>query len=172
MKKLLLLTLVMLVLSFMLFAQKAEKPMGKDCDNCDKQGKMMKQGDGNHEMMGMEMMKELNLSKEQQQKFEDMRLEHKKYMNTKEVEMENLRMDRQNAMRDGDFSKVKTLNKNIADLDLTIENTRVDHHMAMMKELTKEQQEKMKEMRAMHKGPMNKSMDPKHEKGMHKGPRN
>jgi Spy/CpxP family protein refolding chaperone len=172
MKKLLLLTLVMLLLSFMLFAQKAEKPMGKDCLDCNQQP-MMKPGEvPQNDMMGMDMMKELNLTKEQQQKFEGMRLEHKKYMNTKQAEMENLRMDKQNAMRDGDYNKAKMLNKNIADLDLAIENAKVDHHMAMMKELTKEQQEKMKEMRAMKGGPMMKSMEPGQDKGMHKGPRN
>lgn len=171
MKKLLILTLVMLVLSFMLFAQRAEKPMGKDCNDCGNK-EMMKQKDGpQHEMMGMDKMKELNLTKEQKQKFEDMRLEHKKYMNTKEAELQNLKMDKHNAMRDGDYSKVKMINKNIADLDLAIENTRVDHHMAMMKELTKEQQEKFKELRSMKGGPMKKNMEPGLDKGMHKGPR-
>lgn len=172
MNKLLILTLVMLVLSFMLFAQKAEKPMGKDCQDCNNQDMMMQKDGPQNDMMGMEMIKELNLTKEQQQKFEDMRLEHKKYMNTKQAEMENLRMDKQNAMRDGDYAKAKMLNKNIADLDLSIENTKVDHHQAMMKELTKEQQEKLKELRMMRGGPMMNHMQPAQEKGLHKGPHN
>jgi Spy/CpxP family protein refolding chaperone len=174
MKKLLLITLAVLTLSFMLYAQKADKPpMGKECDNCDKQ-EMMKKGGGEADMMGpgKEMWKELNLTEEQQQKLGNLKQEQMKFMNTKQAELKNLNIDKDNSMRDGQYDKVKMINKNIADLELAIENAKVDHHMAMMKELTKEQQEKLKEMRLMKGGPMGKPMDAGPGNFIQKGPRN
>jgi Spy/CpxP family protein refolding chaperone len=159
MKKLLLLTLLLLVAAFMLYAQKGDKPpMGKECDQCNNQ-QMMQKGDDNPEPMEMnkDMMKELNLTKEQQAKFEDLRLNHMKFMTTKQAEMKNLKMDKMVAMKNGDYDKAKLLNKQITDLELVIENAKVDHHMAMMKELTPEQQQKIKEMKPMMGGPMGKN---------------
>lgn len=168
MKKTILITMLLLALSLMLFAQKdADKP----CDNCDKE-QMMPKGDNGPDEMGMhkERMKDLGLSKEQMQKLEDLRQEHQKFMNTKKAEIKNLQIDKENAMESGGYDKVKAINKQISDLELAIANAKVDHHQAMMKELTKEQQEKFNQM--MHKkgGPQPQDMGPGHMK-MHKGPR-
>ncbi len=160
MKKVILITLAVLALSFALLAQKAEKPgMGDH--------KMMMNKDAKgHEMMGMhqDWWKDLNLTDAQKKKFENMKTDHKKFMNLKQAEMDNLHIDKQKAMRAEDYAKVKQLNKNIADLELVIENARVDHKADMMKELTAEQKAKIKDMPTMHKG-----MKPGMGNGMNKG---
>jgi Spy/CpxP family protein refolding chaperone len=145
MKKILLITLVLLAFSFVLFAQKTDKPeMEKGCPMSQKQDMKMGEGEmGNHQ----NMMKELDLTKEQLKKMEALRDEHMKYLNVKQAELENLRIDKQNAMKAEQFDKAKRANKSIADLQLFIENAMVDHKAAMMKELTPEQKAKMMEMK-------------------------
>lgn len=160
MKKVILITLAVLALSFALFAQQAEKPgMGNH--------KMMMNKDATgHDMMGMhqDWTKGLNLTDAQKKKFEIMKTDHKKFMNLKQAEMKNLHIDKQKAMRAEDYAKVKQLNKSIVDLELLMENARVDHKSAMMKELTAEQKAKIKDIMPMHKG-----MNPGMGKGMKKG---
>jgi Spy/CpxP family protein refolding chaperone len=120
--------------------------------------------------MHKERMKDLGLSKEQMQKLEDLRQEHQKFMNTKRAEIQNLQIDKENAMESGAYDKAKGINKQISDLELAIANAKVDHHQIMMKELTKEQQEKFRQM--MHKkgGPQLQDMGPV-QMEKHKGPR-
>ncbi len=145
MRKIIILTLAIMTLSLMLFAQRTERPaMGKQ--DGDHQMMMKKSGQG---PMGMEMLKELNLTEAQKAKLENLFREQAKWVNTKQAELENLKIDKNTAMKNQEFDKVKRLNKNISDLELTMDNARVDHHQAMLKELTKEQQEKLAEMRPM-----------------------
>lgn len=167
MKKILLVTMIILALSFVLFAQKADKA------GMEKHGMQMGKGDcpsgdcgpGKMEMR-KEMMDELNLTKEQQKKLDGMRDDHMKYMNTKQAEMENLHIDKQNAIQAEQYDKVKQINKNISDLELVIANAMVDHRAAIMKELTPEQKAKMQEMMPSNPG-VGKGM--KNHKGMGKG---
>lgn len=152
MKKSILITIIIMALSLVLFAQqKPMKQMKDDCPDC-----------GQKEMKGpmnnyWDRMSELKLTPEQQQKIDNLRDEHKKYLNLKEANLQNMRIDKQNAMQAEDYAKVKTLNKNISDLELEIANKQIDHHQAMMKELTQEQKDMMKKF-------MGKGM------GMGKGP--
>ena len=146
MKKILLISLVLLALSFVLFAEKADKPMmDKNCPMNNEMGAMQGPGQG-----GMQdMMKELNLTKEQKVKFDAMKDEHMKFMNSKQAEMENLQIDKQNAMQAQQYDKAKLINKNISDLELVITNAMVDHKAEMLKELTPEQKAKFQEMMPM-----------------------
>jgi Spy/CpxP family protein refolding chaperone len=158
MKKSILIIMVILALSFVLFAQKMDKKPMDDCQNC-KQGEMMK-GDGPQGMDPMdnpgEMMKGLGLTPEQQKKIDALRDEHKKFMNTKKAELQNLHIDKQNAMQAEDYTKAKQVNKSINDMQLIIENSMVDFRAAMAKELTPEQREKLRKMMPM--GPQGKQM--------------
>jgi Spy/CpxP family protein refolding chaperone len=165
MKKILMITLAILALSLTLFAQPMEKSAMKDpCPDC-KQSMNMEQPQG---APMQDMMKQLDLTKEQQKKLDVLRDEHEKFINTKQAELENLQIDKQNAMQAEDYIKAKQINKSISDLQLVIENARVDHRAAMLKELTPEQKEKMKEMMPMGKGPM-MMKDKQMMKGKHKG---
>lgn len=157
MKRIIVIVMVLMAVSFALTAKKMDKkPMGDDCANCTSHE--MKQGPG-HEM-NKDMFKELNLTKEQKKKMEALRDEHMKIMNTKKAEMKNLHIDKQNAMKAEDYARVKQLNKSIADKELEMDNLMVDHKQAMLKELTAEQKAKLQDMRPDCKG-MNK--------GQHKG---
>ena len=167
MKKIVVITMAFMALSFMLFAQQAERQMkNKPCPDCKEQDmKMMKGMD-----MQQDIMKDLKLTKEQKQKIEMLRDENKKFMNTKKAVLENLRIDKRNAMKAENYTKVKQLNKSISDAELEIANKMTDHHQSIVKELTAEQKEKMQEMRQMHMGMMGKGMmqNKKMMKGMEK----
>ena len=153
MKKTLIILMVIMALSLALFAQKADKaakpdnpPMENKCPDC-----MNK--DMDHGMMGMQdMMKDLNLTKEQKTKLDALRDEHMKFMNSKQAEMENLQIDKRNAMQAENYTLAKQINKNITDLQLVMDNAMVDHKAAVLKELTPEQKAKMQEMKPMGKG--------------------
>ncbi len=152
MQKILLITLAILALSLMLFAQQQPmKNMKDDCQDCGQHQMQMK---GPMMENHANMMQDLKLTPEQQKKIDTLKDEHKKYMNLKEAALQNLRIDKQNAMQAEDYAKVKSLNKNISDLELEIANKQADHHQAMMKELTPEQKQKFKDMM----GPKHKQM--------------
>lgn len=151
--------MVMLMLGFVLYAQNMRQhQMKDDCEDCGdcKEQPMMK-GKGvdkpqpGRQMMNWDrgMMKELNLTEAQIKKLETLRTEHVKQLNTNKARLENLQIDKNKALKADEYAKVKQLNKNIADLELEISNLQVDHHQAMMKELTAEQKAKFEEMRRM-----------------------
>jgi Spy/CpxP family protein refolding chaperone len=169
MKKTILILMVIMALSIALFAQKADKagkpdnpPMKENCQSC-----MNK--DMDHGKMGMQdMMKDLNLTKEQQTKLDALRDEHMKFMNSKQAELENLQIDKQNAMKAENYTLAKQINKNINDIQLVIDNAMVDHRAAVLKELTPEQKAKMMEMKPMGMG---KGMEKCNGMDKDKGPR-
>lgn len=164
MKKTLLIILAILTISLMLFAQQANKPMKME-KNRQMQEEMKQAPDMD---MHQDMLKDLNLTKEQLKKIDQLRDEQKKFINLKQAALDNLRIDKQNAMQTEDFAKVKTINKSIADAELELANKQVDHRQAMLKELTPEQKEKMKELMPM-KGKMGMGMmkDKRMMKGQH-----
>ena len=175
MKKILVITMVLLALSFVLFAQNMQQKQMKDdctnCADCKDQPMMQGKGMGNHQMMNWDknMMQELNLSKDQIKKIETLRADHMKMMNTNKARLENLQIDKKNAMKAEDFNKVKQLNKNISDLELENANKMVDHHQTMMKELTPEQKAKLEELRPMGKQGMMQNHDGMGMKQQNKG---
>lgn len=165
MRKILIIALIIMTLSVLLLAQQPAK--AAKGHNPEMQMK--------HEMQPPEIMKELNLSKEQKVKIDALKDTHVKYLNTKKAELQNLQIDKQNAMKAGDYTRVKQINKQISDLQLDMSNKKVDHHQAILKELNAEQKEKFQQM-GMHRkgagqGMMGKEGRPM--KGMHgdkKGP--
>jgi Spy/CpxP family protein refolding chaperone len=179
MKKILIALVTLVALSTMLLAAPKDAKMNDKPGNDNDQPCRMYGtggGGGNGHEMGMGMMKgimdELNLTKDQIKKLDALKTEHKKTMNTKEAELDNLMIDKHNAMmaEKFDIAQIKGINKSIADAQLAIDNMKVDHHAAVVKELTPEQQTKLREMMpkgmGMGKGGckgMDKGM------GMHKG---
>jgi len=93
----------------------------------------------------MMMMEKLDLSKDQIAKLEDIRLDHQKRMNTLRAEVENLQLDIQKAMQAEKYNDAKKLNDTIFMKRKDMANARVDHIQAMMKELTADQKEIAKE---------------------------
>jgi Spy/CpxP family protein refolding chaperone len=170
MKKLLIALVIIAALSAMLFAEAKDTPKKDISDSglgCPTMRGPMN-GNGPQGGMRMEMrqnmMEELKLTKEQMKKLEVLKTDHDKIMNTKQAELENLMIDKHIAMKADKFDQVKLINKSIAEIQLFIDNARVDHHAAMLKELTPEQKDKFKEMMPMGMGKgMGKGM------GMEKG---
>lgn len=142
MQKILFISLAMLICSMVLFAQPAmNNKMGMNNEM------MMKNKDMDKgQMMMKDWKKDLNLTEAQERKIEALKDEQQKFMNTKQAELKNLRIDRQNAMMNEDYTKAKQVNKSITDLQLSMQNAMVDHMAAVMKELTPEQKTKLKEM--------------------------
>jgi hypothetical protein len=93
----------------------------------------------------MFMMEQLNLSKDQMAKLQDVRLEHQKRMNTLRAEVENLRLDIQKAIQGEKYSDAKKLNDTLYQKKKDMANAAIDHIQAMMKELTSDQKEIAKE---------------------------
>lgn len=86
----------------------------------------------------------MNLSEAQQKKLEPLRTEHLKAMNNLQAEIENLRIDMQQALKKEDFANLKKLAKTLNDKQLTLEYARIDHLQQVYKELTPEQKENMR----------------------------
>lgn len=86
----------------------------------------------------------VNLSEAQQKKLEPLRVEHLKTMNNLQAEIENLRIDMQQALKNEDFANLKKLAKTLNDKQLTLEYARIDHLQQVYKELTPEQKENMR----------------------------
>ncbi|MFO7659425.1 MAG: hypothetical protein R6V77_00765 [Candidatus Cloacimonadaceae bacterium] len=181
MRKIIVITMVMLMLGFVLYAQNMrQNQMKDDCDDCGdcKEQPMMKSKGVNNPQSGhrnmnwdKNMMKELNLNEAQIKKLETLRADHAKQLNTNKARLQNLQIDKNKAMKAEEFAKVKQFNKNIADLELEMSNLKVDHHQALMKELTAEQKAKFEEMRrvgmkGMQDGKMHNNMEMMRE---HKG---
>lgn len=140
MKKLMLLSIVLLLVSGVLVAQhpgmKGNMP-GKP---------MMHQQMGKGMGMGMKMdcMDEMKLTDAQKKKFEELRTAFQKTENTLSAEIENLRIDMHTAIRAENFSKAKEMNKQIATKENLLADARIDFMSARLKELTPEQKEIMK----------------------------
>ena len=92
----------------------------------------------------MEVHCGMNLSDAQQKKLEPLRTEHLKTMNNLHAEIENLRIDMQQALKKEDFANLKKLAKTLNDKELSMEYARIDHLQQVYKEFTPEQKEKMR----------------------------
>jgi Spy/CpxP family protein refolding chaperone len=154
MKKVILIGLAIVALSALLFAQHMDK---RPMMNMGKGNQMQEMKPGLGMGMNWDNLDELNLTKEQKAKIQALHDENKKFMNTKQAELKNLRIDKQNAMQAENYAKVKQLNKNISDMELVIANKQVDHQQDIMKELTAEQKAKLEEFR-LQRAKMGKGM--------------
>ncbi len=168
MRKAIVIVIALLAIGLALFAEKVNKEMGKtECENCD-QPQMMKPNPGKgFDPEFREMWKELELTEAQTKKMDQLRDNFQKTMNTNRAKLQNLEIDKQNALVAEDWAKVKQFNKSISDLELENANLQVDHHQAVLKELTAEQKTKFMEIRkkGMMMGPQHQKMKEQHHKG-------
>lgn len=121
--------------------QQARRGMG-DCNNDQR---------GNHQMKGMEpgsmilaMSEELELTTAQIQNIKDLQINFKKQQNTKHAELENLQIDKREAMQDQNFKQATKITKSIASIKEQIELSKITMMENIHKELTTTQIEKMK----------------------------
>lgn len=145
MKKFSIITLTLILLTGLLFAQgapmkhKGMQVPGSPADNPKLKDRLAP------EDAPMPMIEMLKLSKEQQAKFQDLRLEHQKRMNLLEAEVENLKLDIHKMIKGEQFADAKKLNDSLYAKKKDMANARIDHMQAMLKELSAEQKEIAKE---------------------------
>jgi Spy/CpxP family protein refolding chaperone len=167
MKKLLVLT-VLLAFTFILVAKDMDMMQsGQMCSQC---GMMMNNDDDDMmmgkmgpDMMGdkagmMEMMEALKLTDKQKDQMMMLHMNYKKMSNTKMAEIKNFMMDKMMAMKNEEYANAKKINTNITNDQLALMNAKVDMHMEMMKVLTPEQKQMMKDMMMNMKPMMQKKM--------------
>jgi len=136
MKKLMILTLALVLLGTLLFAQKGDKNMNMTKEKPMMHGKNMDCDEGPGRMMD-----ELKLSSEQQKKLEAGKIEFEKQKNIMQAEIENMHIDMRVVLKNGDFAKARNLIKAISDKKLAMANARLDHFESVLKELNAEQKE-------------------------------
>ncbi|MDZ4181357.1 MAG: hypothetical protein U1B83_00665, partial [Candidatus Cloacimonadaceae bacterium] len=135
MKKVLIIALALTMLIGILTAQKPMvNPNANPGPRTDSNPKLKDRPMPEMPMMGM--MERLNLSEAQKTKLEDLRTAHMKKMNTTKAEIENIKIDLQNAIKSENFKKAKDLNKQLFAKKQAIADARIDHIAAMIKELT------------------------------------
>jgi len=178
MKKLMILTLALLLAGGILLAQNATTnpkviPGPKVTDNPNLKPRLVDEGSGEGRI------RELNLTEAQLKKFDEKRSAFQKRMNTINAEIENLEIDIQQALKDENYSRAKELTKQLYDKKLARAHARIDHMQDMLKELTAEQKLKARDMfmprlqnRAMMMHRMKQRMGPgpgMHDCQQHKG---
>jgi Spy/CpxP family protein refolding chaperone len=94
----------------------------------------------------MDPMKDLELTAEQMQKLEQMKITQQKAMNMIDAELENLGIDLQQALKNENWNAAKQLNDQIYEKKRIKANTRITHREQIMNELTPEQKEKFRPM--------------------------
>jgi len=127
MKKILLISLTLVLLTSTLLAQRA---MRSDFDRP-------------RAAMG-DFLEELNLSDAQKIKFAEARATLTRQENTILAEISNLKLDIAEAMKAENIKRVKELNQQLTNKELQLKNARTDMFAANMKELSKEQKEILK----------------------------
>ncbi len=156
MKKLIILSIALLLISSMLIAQKMDNKRGFapaiDCHNTNLKSRPAPMGPM------MDCMDELNLTDAQKTKFAELRTTFSKTENTLQAEIENLRIDLRTAMKDENYKQAKDLNKQIATKETALADARIDFTAARQKELTKEQKEILKNKMPMMMGMHSKGM--------------
>ncbi len=153
MKKIMILTLSIVILIGVLAAEQTEqKNMTRPDDKGMTEQKMMPGDCMGMPGMGQGMMMDaLKLSKDQKDKIERLRASHQKQMNTLQAELENLEIDLQAAIDKDNFKAAKDLNKTIFNKKLQIADARIDHMEAVLKELNADQKDTARMMFRMHR---------------------
>ncbi|MCK5050134.1 MAG: Spy/CpxP family protein refolding chaperone [Candidatus Cloacimonetes bacterium] len=135
-----------------------------DCDQHPMKGKMFKDGGHPGMMQGMHndgyqmMCEELDLTDEQQEQMEDLRIKNKKEMITAKANLELLEIDKRSAMKDKDFKQAKAVTKKIFEKKQDIAISRIEQHEQRWSILTPEQKEKAEELKGEHHSPKRKMM--------------
>ncbi len=135
-----------------------------DCDQHQMKGKMLKDGDHHNKMQGMHkdgyqmMCEELDLTDEQKEQMEDLRIKNKKEMITAKANLELLVIDKRSAMKDKDFKQAKVVTKEIFKKKQDIAISKIEQHEQRWNILTPEQKEKAEEMKGEHRFPKHKML--------------
>jgi len=162
MKKVVVISLILMVAVGVLFAQKAIKPASNP-----KMHPMRQPGEPMHSFM-----EEMKLSEAQMTKFAEHRATFERQKNTLEAEVKNLKLDLITAMKAENIKSVKEFNKQISDKELQLKNARVDMLANHLKELSKDQKAIMMKHLPMMMGggrEHQKRMDSRmQDKGMHR----
>lgn len=146
-----LLVIVIGVMSLTLFAQSRNCKMGKEMNH----GKM-----GNMECF----TEELKLTETQQEQMHNIHLDHEKEMIKLRADLETLRIDKREAMDKENFSKAKSLTKQMTKLRESKALKQIEMREKVSKILTDEQKEIMKK-KCMERPGMRKGMHSKRDNG-------
>ena len=113
-----------------------------------------------HNRLGLShrMLEELELSKDQAEKVEQIKIRYKKMNIDIDAEKEKLKIDKHQAMKNLNFSEAKNVVKKISDVRLKGQNARIDEMSEIVKILNKEQNEKLKELISAPGGKGHKKM--------------
>ncbi len=90
---------------------------------------------------------ELELTSEQQDKWDDLRIKHRKTMIDLRADLEKLNIDRRQSMQEHNYDKVKKIITQIGEQRQKMAMKRIDHHEAIWDLLTPEQRVKADELR-------------------------
>lgn len=138
MKKLMILSLALILLAGILLAQKAEPKAALTAPPS-----TFKERPVPLDPM-LNCAEELQLTEAQIKKFDELRTAFDKAKNTAEAEIENLMIDMHTAMKAENFSQAKALNKQMFAKRNQMADARIDFMAARLKELNAEQKEIMK----------------------------
>ena len=139
MKKLMLLTLCLLLFCSVLLAQ-ADTPKDKAAPKA-KTEELKK---ANPERPMQKCLEDLKLTDAQKKKWEELKTSFEKTKNTLQAEIKNLKIDLRTALKNENFQNAKELNKQIAAKRNALDDAKVDFLAARMKELTSEQKATLK----------------------------
>ena len=153
MKKIVLIALALVVVSVLL-AQGMHQNRDMDCGEHQKgmqKGQQMRESNHDGDMM-MHVMRQLELTEEQQEDMADLRLQMQKEMINMKADIETLELDVKVAMKDLDFAKAKKVTSDIFDVKAEMKDKHFDNMSSCWNLLTDEQQTEAKEL--LKKKPM------------------
>jgi len=104
------------------------------------------------------MCEELDLTDEQKDQMEDLRIKNRKEMITERANLELLDIDKKSAMKDKNFKQAKSVTKEIFKMKQDIAISRIDQQEERWNILTPEQQDKAEELKGEHHSPKHKMM--------------
>ena len=157
MKRIIIISIALLLLAGGLLAQKALPPKTMQ------QNPNLKARPVPDDPM-LNLAEELKLTEAQIRKFDELRMGFDKNENSTTAEIENLQIDKEAAMKAENFTKAKELNKQIYAKKMALADARVDFMSARLKELNPEQKEIMMKKMMMFEGFRNNM------RGKHQGP--
>jgi len=118
-------------------------------DKMSKGGDHSKMMQGKHD--GFQMMcEELDLSDDQKEQMNDLRIKDKKDMIAIEADLKLLEIDKRSALKDKNFKQAKSVSREISKLKEQIAIKRIEQHEKRWNILTPEQKEKAEELMDEH----------------------
>jgi len=151
MKRTIILILVLALTGTFLVAQTGMKRRGMegehaDCnEGCEGRGEFGREMGFNGKMMFLP--DELNLSAEQTEKVDAIRIKHRKEMIDTEAEIKNLRLDKHVALNNENFAEAKKKVDEISKLEAQMEKAMITSQESIFNILTNEQKEQLREIK-------------------------